>query len=162
MKGMMCLLLIMALATVKLYAQQPLNTKGMNYVILTKPNNIIYHDTLYAGVKQFSSLFYRTGNPELIMYLNKHQSNKITGQVLGIVGTVATIVGVSYLSSADQKGLGWALIGGGFASTLTGGYLLLQGQRNLQMAVSLFNQKNNKASLGMGIASQKAGLVYQF
>lgn len=143
-------------------AQQPVNTKGMTYILLPKPNNIIYHDTVYTGVRQFSSLFYRTRNPELIALLDRHQSNKIAGQVCSFAGTIATIIGVSYLSSADQKGLGWGLIGGGFAATLTGGYLLLQGQRNLQMAVSLFNQKNTRVSLGLGTGVHTAGLVYQF
>lgn len=156
------LMLMMLLAGSMAHAQQPLNTKEMNYVIMSKPNNIIYHDTLYRGVKEFSYLFYRAGNPELIQYLERHQSNKIAGQVLGIAGTVASIIGISRFSSADQKGLGWALLGGGFAATFTGGYLLLQGQRNLQMAVSLFNQKNNRAALGVGTASHTAGLVYQF
>ncbi len=143
-------------------AQVPLNKNGMNFVPLVKPNNIIYRDTLYRGVKEFSGLFYRSGNPELLMYLDKHQSNKIAGQVIGILGTFATVFGVGYLSDDKQKGLAWGLIGGGFAATLTGGYLLLKGQQNLQMAVSLFNQKNNRAALGIGVGEKTSGLVYRF
>jgi len=107
-------------------------------------------------------LFYRTRDQELIRLYGKHQSNKITGQVLGVVGSFALIFGISRVSSDDQKGLGWALIGGGFASTLTSGYLLMQSQRHLQSAVILFNQRHNKASLGIGLAQQQAGLVYKF
>ncbi len=47
---------------------------------------------------------------------------------------------------------------------LTGhrGYLTLQGQKNLALAVTLFNQRHNKAVLGVGVAPQQAGFVYKF
>lgn len=143
-------------------AQQRLDKKGMSYLVAPKPNTIIYHDTVFSGSNQFTQLFYRTRDPLLIQLVGKHQSNKIAGQVLGLTGTIATLIGISKLSGTDNKGLGWALLGGGFGLTLTGGYLTVMGQRNLQMAVTLFNQRQNQSSVGIGVSGQKAGLVYQF
>ncbi|MES2371348.1 MAG: hypothetical protein V4557_02130 [Bacteroidota bacterium] len=143
-------------------AQQRLNPKGMTYLIMQKPNNIVYHDTVFTGSRQFRDLFYRTQDTELIMRYKKHQSNKIIGQAISLAGTVAMIVGIRKLSDDGQKGLGWGLIGGGFASALAGGYLTMKGQQQLQMAVTLFNQKHSRAALGIGVSDNTAGLVYKF
>jgi hypothetical protein len=144
-------------------AQQRLEPRAMNYVNNAKPKSIIYHDTLYSGSKQFEQLFYRTADMELIRLVKKHQSNKITGQILGFAGTIATIIGINRVTSGStEKGLGWALIGGGFAATLTGGYLTLMGQKNLIMAITLFNQRYHQAALGIGVSQNTAGLVYKF
>lgn len=161
MKRKYILLLLVVLGALPSSAQQRLDSKGMNYIVSPKPNCIVYHDTLFSGSKQFSALFYRTHDQQLIRLLEKHQANKISGQVLGLIGTIGTIVGIGQLSG-NNKGLAWGLIGGGFAMTLTGGYLTLMGQRNLQMAVILFNQRHNHTSLGLGVANRTAGLVYQF
>src|SRR5437868_15268329 len=80
------------------HAQQRLNPKGMTYLIMQKPNNIVYHDTVFTGSKQFKELFFRTQDNELMMHYQKHQSNKITGQVLGLVGTVAIVIGIRKVS----------------------------------------------------------------
>lgn len=163
MKKQVLLAIIILMIGFSSKAQQRIDPKGMNYVMMRKPNNIIYHDTLYSGIKQFEQLFYRTMDIELIHLVEKHQSNKISGQILGIVGTIATIIGISKLTSVDgDKGAGWALVGGGFAVSLTGGYLTLMGQKNLNMAVTLFNQKYHQAALGIGVAGNNAGLVYKF
>jgi hypothetical protein len=144
-------------------AQQRLDTKGMNYLMMPKPNIIIFHDSVYNGKKQFEALFYRTHDEQLIRLLEKHQSNKIAGQVLGLAGTIAVIFGARELSRTPaNNGLGWALLGGGFAATLTGGYLTVMGQRNLTTAVTLFNQRYHLASLGIGVSQRSAGLVYKF
>jgi hypothetical protein len=142
-------------------AQRRMDPKGMTYLVTNKPNVIIYHDSVFNGVKEFRSLFYRYNDFELIGYVAKHQSNKVAGQVLGIVGSIATIVGAGQLSS-DKKGLAWGLIGGGFLTSITGGYLVLMGQRNLATAVTLFNQRYRLASLGIGVSGGAAGLVYKF
>ncbi|BFG69892.1 hypothetical protein KACHI17_07730 [Sediminibacterium sp. KACHI17] len=134
----------------------------MQYIINPKPNNILYRDTLYRGSKQFMHLFYRTHDQQIIGLYQKHQSNKVAGQILGLAGSFAIIFGVGNLSDENRKGSGWALIGGGFASLMTGGYLSLQGQRNLALAVTLFNQRHNKAVLGVGVSQQQAGFVYKF
>jgi hypothetical protein len=156
------ILLIVGTYTIS-FAQQRLNPNGMNYYYNPKPNNIIYHDSLFRGSVQFQQLFYRQGNIRLMNLYQKHQSNKIAAQVLGIVGAVATVVGISVVSSTNNnKGAGWALIGGGFATTLTAGYLVLMSQRNLQLAVDLFNAQNHKAVLGIGVGDKKAGLVFNF
>lgn len=150
------------LVSIASHAQQRLDPKAMTYLIMQKPNNIIYHDTVFTGSKQFRDLFYRTQDNELIMYYKKHQANKITGQVMGLVGTIAMVIGIRKLSDDGQKGLGWGLIGGGFATAIAGGYLTFKGQQNLQMAVTLFNQKYHRAALGIGVADNTVGLVYKF
>ncbi|MDE3253142.1 MAG: hypothetical protein KGO92_10080 [Bacteroidota bacterium] len=162
MKGIVLALVGFFWIVSSVQAQQKLIPGGMNYLANPKPNTIIYHDSVFTGKKQFMQLFYRTRNQELIQLFERHQSNKVTGQVLGVIGTIATLVGVSRLSSTNDKGMGWVLLGGGFATTLTGGYLTLMGQRNLQMAVTLFNQKYANTAIGIGVSSARAGLVYNF
>jgi len=163
MKRIVFLLISLCMLGISSNAQQRIDPKGMNYLMMPKPNNIIYNDTIYKGSSQFQQLFYRTRNPELIALYERHQSNKITGQVIGIVGTLATIFGVSIVSSdRTDKSTGWILFGSGFAASITGGYLTLMGQRNLQMAVTLFNQQHNKTALGLGVSNSNAGLVYKF
>lgn len=146
----------------KAVAQQPVNPNTMSYIINSKPNNIFYKDTLYKGSAQFKSLFYITRDQQLIQLYQKHQSNKIAGQLLGTMGTLATIFGVGMVSSREQKSTGWALIGGGFASMLTGGYLTMMGQRNLFLAVNVFNSRYQKAALNLGVSPNGAGIIYQF
>ncbi len=163
MKGIIGMMGLLCLMFFSVQAQQKIEKNAMNYVIGLKPNNIMYHDTLFRGTAQFEQLFYRAHNQDLIDLYRKHQSNKIAGQVLGVTGTLATIFGISMVtSSSADKGTGWALLGGGFAATLTGGYLTLMGQKNLQMAVILFNRQYNGASLGIGLSEKNAGLVFKF
>jgi len=163
MKGIVLLTGIFLMIGLSSNAQQRMDPKGMSYLIAPKPNTIIFHDTAYSGKKQFEYLFYRTHDEELIHLIEKHQSNKVAGQVLGLVGGIAVIVGINQLSaSSPNKGLGWGLIGGGFVSTLAGGYLTVMGQRNLMTAVTLFNQRYHLASLGIGVSHNQAGLVYNF
>ncbi len=156
-------ILLLSFAGFAANAQQRIEPDGMSYFANPKPHTIIYHDTIFTGKKQFEQLFYRTHNRGLIFLLEKHQSNKVAGQLLGVAGTIAAIMGVSRItSSQNEKSLGWVLLGGGFAATITGGYLLLMGQRNLQMAVTLFNQQYHKTAFGIGVADKRAGLVYKF
>ena len=142
-------------------AQQRFNPNGMSYLIGPKPNNIIYHDSVFRGSTEFKHLFYRTGNPELLALYSKHQSNKIVGQSLGILGAIGILVGINNLSG-DTKSFGWTMIGGGLLTSIAGGYFTLSGQRNLQMAISIFNQQYNKTALGIGVGDKSAGLVYKF
>ena len=163
MKGIIGMICLFCLMFFSVHAQQKIEKNAMNYVIGLKPNNILYHDTLFRGSAQFEQLFYRTYNQNLIDLYRKHQSNKIAGQVLGITGTLATIFGISMVtSSRADKGTGWALLGGGFATSLMGGYLTLMGQKNLQMAVILFNRQYNGVALGIGVSEKNAGLVFKF
>lgn len=141
-------------------AQQRINTKQMSFLPGLKPNNILYHDTLYSGSKQFSGLFYRSGDPEVLYYYQKHQSNKITGNIVGLLGTLTTTFGI--LAAGDNRKGGWYFVGGGFAATLVGGYLIMKGQQNLANAVVLFNEKHNRTALSIGVAPQRAGLAYNF
>lgn len=156
------IVLCISMLSISGIAQQKMEKDGMNYLIAPKPNSILYHDTLYKGSVQFKQLFYRDGNYELIQLFERHQSNKIAGQVFGISGTIATIVGLSMLSSGDNNSTAWLVFGTGFAATITGGYFTLMGQRNLQMAVTLFNQTHSKQSLGIGMSKNNVGLVYKF
>lgn len=144
------------------FAQQRIEPGTMNYVISSKPNSIFYRDTLYKGSAQFRYLFYRTRDEELISLYHRHQANKIAGQALGVAGSVAIAIGAGFISSADSKGAGWGLIGGGFAALLSGGYLIMTGQQRLQMAVNLFNERYHKTALGIGVSGNNAGLVYTF
>ena len=146
------------------FAQQRMEPGSMNYLYAPKPNSILYHDTLFKGSKQFRQLFFRQHDPALMLLYDKHQSNKIFGQIFGITGTLATIFGIRMVSSSDQnKRTGWGLIGAGFTATLVGGYLTCMGHQNLQMAVTLFNnQQGRKQTLGLGTANHQAGLVYRF
>ena len=163
MKRIMILVLLTAGLQTLSYAQQKLDPRGMNYIFNPKPNSIIYHDTLFRGAPQFQQLFYRHGDIRLIELYERHRSNKIAGQVFGVAGAIATLIGVSVVSSSGgDKGAGWALLGGGFAATLTGGYLTLMSQRNLQMAVALFNSQGHRAAVGIGVGDKRTGLVFKF
>jgi len=145
------------------HAQQHIDPHQMNYLAPIQQNNLLYHDSVFSGVRQFRPLFERTNDPQLAFLLRKHQSNKIFAGILSFVGTITTAVGISNLSSNNaSKGLAWGMIGGGFAMTLTGGYLSLMSRQNLVTAVVLFNQRYNHASLGIGLSGNSAGLVYKF
>lgn len=157
------LVIILLLGFARVQAQQRIERGEMNYLVATKQNSIIYRDTLYSGSQQFKHLFYRTKDQELINFYEKHQSNKIIGSALGLAGSVAIIIGAGKLSDGStSKGTAWALMGGGFASLLTGGYLIFMGQRNLEAAVVLFNQRHSHTSLNIGLGDKQAGLVLKF
>lgn len=156
-------LVLLVLISVTGSSQQKMQPGGMSYLINPKPNTIIYHDSVFTGSKQFEQLFYRTGDFELIQYVQKHQSNKVAGQVLNFISAIGMVWGISTVTSASgNKGLGWALTAGGFLSGITGSYLTLKGQQNLATAVVLFNQRYNKASLNIGMGQQRAGLAFNF
>lgn len=162
-----CLLLLVLavyLISQPLSAQQRIDPSKMNYLINPKPNAIIYHDTLYKGSAQYMHLFYRTRNVEIIHFYQKHQSNKIWGNIAGVVGTIATASGIIIASgnrTADHTA-GLVTAGSGLACTIFGGYLMMAGQQNLAMAIDLFNNQYNKAAIGIGISSNRAGLVINF
>jgi hypothetical protein len=145
------------------FAQQKMQPGGMSYLINPKPNTIVYHDSVFSGSKQFEQLFYRTGDFELIQYVQRHQSNKIAGQAAGFIGAIAMIWGISTITSGSgNKGVGWALTAGGFIGGITGSYLTLKGQQNLAAAVLLFNRRYSRASLSIGFGEQRTGLAFNF
>lgn len=154
-------LLISLIMAQLVVAQQPLPRGKMSYTEMTNPNNIIYNDSIYKGSNQFKQLFYRTGNPEIIQSFQKHQSNKITGQVINFIGAITLISGISNLSG-NTKGLGWTLIGTGFAASIVGQYFTFVGQRHLLTAVDLFNQQYKKSTVSLGLGQQSVGLLYKF
>ena len=146
-------------------AQVKVDHRQMNYIFNPKPNSILYNDTLYKGSREFSSLFYRTHDPLLIHFYEKHQSNKIWGNIASIIGSLATAGGIIIISSANSSQAhtnGWILLGAGVSSSITGTFLILQGQRNLAMAVEIFNQKYGRTTAGIGISGNRAGFVINF
>lgn len=147
------------------FAQERVDHKQMTYLFNPKPNSILYNDTLYKGSNQFAQLFYRTHDDVLINLYTKHQSNKIWGTAIGLVGTIATTVGVIMATGGNNSSnntAGWITAGSGLACSIFGTYLIQSGQKNLALAVTLFNQKYNKSTVGIGISGHNAGLVLNF
>jgi hypothetical protein len=124
-------------------AQQKIDAKKMQYVYTSKPNTIIYNDTLYQGAKQFKQLFINTHDPNIIHLYYAQQQNKIWGNVLSAIGSVGLIVGVQMASSSHNANVntGWLLVGSGFVTAMGGGYLIALGKAQLQQATLLFNKR---------------------
>ena len=146
------------------YAQQKYNPKQMVFVPTNKPNTIIYNDTIYNGSQQFKTLFLRTGDKDLANLYQQHQSNKIAGGIIGTLGSIAMIIGVSQAtSSSDNKAGGWIAAGSGLVATITGGYLVLIGQQKIAIATQLFNRRcAAKTTAAIGITGNSVGLVVKF
>lgn len=145
------------------FAQQPYNPKQMVFVPTNKPNTIIYNDTIYTGSKQFKTLFLRTGDKDLNQLYQQHQSNKIAGGIIGTLGSLAMIIGVSQATSTStNKTAGWIAAGGGFVATITGGYLVLIGQQKIAIATALFNKHYTKTTAGIGFTGNSVGLAVKF
>ena len=145
------------------FAQQPYNPKQMVFVPTNKPNTIIYNDTIYTGSKQFKTLFLRTGDKDLNQLYHQHQSNKIVGGIIGTLGSLAMIIGVSQAtSSSDNKTGGWIAAGGGLVATITGGYLVLISQQKIALATALFNKRYTKTTASIGFTDNGVGLVVKF
>ena len=147
-----------------LAAQQPYNPKKMVFVATNKPNTIIYNDTIYKGSNQYKSLLLRTGDKDLIKLYQQHQSNKISGSIIGTLGTLAMFIGVANASSnADNKTTGWIAAGSGLAATIVGSYLVLVGQQKIAIATELFNTRYAaRTTAGVGIIGNGVGLVVKF
>jgi hypothetical protein len=162
------IILVAGFLSLHVSAQQKADPAKMNYLINPKPNAVLYHDTLYKGSIQYRILFYRTADKELIQLYLRHQSNKIWGNIMGIIGTIATASGIvlatssSSVNNHSERSAGWITVGSGLAFTILGGYLIQEGQRNMAMAVSLFNDRYSKTTLGVGISGDRAGLVINF
>lgn len=161
MKKLIISLMLFCCFIINAQAQQPLPAGKMSYTIMTKPNNIIYNDSIFKGSNQFKHLFFRTGNPELIQLYQLHQSNKIAGQAFNFMGAIALVAGISNLSG-NTKGLGWGLIGSGFLASVAGGYFALKSQQHLMSAVEMFNQRYKKSTVSLGLGQQSLGVVYKF
>lgn len=142
------------------HAQLKLESKGITQLTGAMPNNLVYNDSIFRGSKEFKHLFLRTGNSKMIALYKQHQTNKIIGQLVSILGAVTMVTGVNQLS--ENKGLGWGLIGGGFITGTIGGSFTGLSQKKLRMAICLFNQQYGSTSLGLGAGSKSAGLVYNF
>jgi hypothetical protein len=161
MKQVLIIVMVVFCFSTCTWAQQPLPKGVMSYTQMTKPNNIVYNDSIFKGSSQFKQLFFRTRNPEIIDAYLKHQRNKITGQVFSFAGAITLLVGINNLSGSN-KGLGWTLIGSGFLASIAGGYFNLIGQNHLLTAVDLFNQQQKRPTVSLGLGKQSAGIVYQF
>ena len=149
--------------TNKVSAQQKLDTGRMNYIYTDHPYCILYHDTLYSGSKEFRKLFYRTGDLQLINLYKQHQRNKIWGNIVTDIGTLSMLWGIVAISDsksdASQRTIRWVATIGGLGCDIVGSILIMNGQRSLASAVHLFNTKNQKASVGIGVGYEAAGLV---
>ncbi len=144
-------------------AQQKLEPGKMSYIYTSHPYCILYKDTIYAGSREFRKLFYRTGNQPLIDLYKLHQKCKIWGNGITYVGTIASIWGIATISdktsSSSQRTLGWVSLIGGVGCDIGGTILIMNGQKALATAVHLFNLKYAKATVGIGVGAQEAGLV---
>ncbi len=160
------LIIIIISCSKDLLAQERVDHRKMNYFTNPKPNSIIFNDTLYKGSVQFSRLFYRTHDIDLINLYQRHQSNKLWGTALGVVGSIATTVGVimatSYNNNVNNNTAGWITAGSGLACSIFGAHLIQSGQKNLAMAVAIFNQKYNRTAIGIGVSGNNAGFVVNF
>lgn len=164
MKYYIFLVVLIVGLSVHLPAQQRLDPAKMNYLINPKPNSILYHDTLYKGNSQYKWLFYKTRDSEIIHFYQKHQSNKIWGNITSTAGLLTTAGGIIIASrhNSTSHTAGWVTAGTGLACTIFGGYLMVASQQNMSVAVGLFNSRYNKAVLGIGISGDGAGLVINF
>ena len=146
-----------------LFAQQKYNPKQMIFVPTNKPNTIIYNDTIYKGSRQFKTLFLRTGDIDLSNLYLQHQRNKIAGGIIGTLGSIAMIIGVSQAtSSSNNKTGGWVAAGSGLAATITGGYLVLIGQQKIATATELFNKRYAKTTAAIGVTGNGVSFVVKF
>ncbi len=163
MKYLVLLLLTVCIIN-SLTAQQPYNHNNMVFVATNKPNTIIYNDTIYKGSTQFKNLFIRTGDTDLAKLFQQHQSNKVAGNVLSLIGSLGVGFGVGIATANNNnKGTGWAIAGGGFITSIFGGYLMLVGQQKLVAATELFNKRYApKATAGIVITNNGASLVVKF
>ncbi|MDE3237228.1 MAG: hypothetical protein KGO81_14865 [Bacteroidota bacterium] len=143
-------------------AQHRIDPSRMNYLFSPKPNSIIYRDTLYKGSQEFKVLFLRTMDDDLIRLYDKHQSNKIWGTILNFAGAIGIVTGIKLAGDANTKTAGWITTGTSFLSTIAGAYLTTSSQRNLALAVALFNQRHNKVSAGIGFSPNGVGLAFNF
>ena len=154
--------LIMTVSSIN--AQQHYDVKKMVYVQSNKPNTIIYNDTIYKGSSQYKTLFYRTGDKDLMKLYQQHQNNKIAGGIIGTLGSIALFVGVANASSSNtnNKTPGWIAAGSGLVATIAGGYLVLIGQQKIAIATELFNRRYAKTTAGIGFTGNRLGLVVKF
>ncbi|MFY7653211.1 MAG: hypothetical protein ACOVQE_10920 [Chitinophagaceae bacterium] len=159
-----CLIIAMCFTAVT-KAQQKVEKQGMTYVFLSKPNNIIYKDTVYEGAAQFKQLFLKVNDPLLLAYYKRHQTNKILGTTLSTIGSIGMIVGIRNLSDkSTSTTAGWVWIGAGLATSVTGGYLTTVSKINLFNAVQIFNRKygySPTAAIGL-TNTGGVGLTVQF
>jgi len=139
---------------------QGFNPRKMTYFNTTKPNTIIYNDTLYSGSKQFKALFLRTDDKELIRLYHKHQSNKVWGNIIGTTGAVAIGFGVGL--TGNNKTAGWITAGAGFVTLVSGAWLITCGQRDLLYATQLFNARYTKTTIRAGFTGNGVALVANF
>jgi len=146
-----------------LHAQQKVASGKMSYIYTSHPYCILYHDTLFSGSKEFRKLFYLTGNAPIINLYKLHQSCKIWGNGMTYIGTLATLWGVVKVSdksiTSSERSLAWVSILGGVGCDIGGTVLITNGQRALAAAVHLFNVKNSKTTINLGVGNKEAGLV---
>ena len=162
--------IVLLAGSTRLVAQQRIDPSKMNYLFNPKQNSIIYRDTVYRGSKEFRELFYRTHDDLLISFYQKHQTNKIWGNAFVGAGTILTAYGVITLTSGNTPGKktnhtgAWISTGSGLLCTIFGGYLMMEGQKNLLIAVQLFNQRyaGSHVTASAGLSASGASFTLNF
>lgn len=159
-----CYFLAIIISINKVNGQQRLEPKKMTYVNTLRPNSIIYNDTIYNGSAQFKALFLRTDDKELVDLYRKHQSYKIWGNIVGVMGSAALGVGVVLASDKDRNHTaGWITAGAGLVGAITGSYMIMLGQKELLRATALFNKKyGSKPVAAIGMTDNGLGLTVNF
>ncbi len=154
------LFFILLISSKNLMAQERVDHQKMNYLINPKQNSILYNDTLYKGSNQFRVLFLSSGDKDLIKLYHQHQAAKISGNIIFTAGTL----GIIFASANNNisSGTKWGVIGGGAFCMILGTFNLLKGQMAMYKAVTLFNKKHNKTTVGFDVTGNNAGLVVNF
>jgi hypothetical protein len=154
--------LVFSILAMGAVAQQPLQPKKANLLILNKPYQIVYKDTLYKGAREMQSLFYKTHDADIINLFHKHQSNKIAGNILNTAGGLMLTFGIIYATgtgNSNQKTTGWIVAGSGFVGSIVGTLLISKANQHIMNATSIFN--NKYATAGLGFTNNGVGLRIQ-
>jgi hypothetical protein len=81
-------------------------------------------------------------------------------------GTILAVTGIISLTNRTNPNVNnskaWVTMGAGLGCTIFGGYLLFEGQKNLLLAVQLFNAKYAKAAVTAGITTNGAAMRLNF
>ncbi|MDX2049430.1 MAG: hypothetical protein SFU87_21770 [Chitinophagaceae bacterium] len=166
MKQYLFLLFFLFVLTVGAFCQQQFKYEPDKMALLKplrKPS-IIYKEKIYIGSRQMKELFADEGTPEQISYLNRYSTNNTLAGIFGFIGGFGVGYGGVLVISGDKDG--WPWLGGGAVVTLLAGLLQGSANKNLQIAVTTFNEdkskKTSKVVLNAGLTTNGAGVQLRF